>query len=433
MSGRFIGTVGALNGSASAAAVRCLVLATLVGACSPPTPSRTCQPGESRACVGVTGCAGASVCIADGSAFGSCVCTAVLGGGAGGSGGGSAGGGAGGGGGAAVTDAGFDAGVPDAGSRCRVDFDCGAHQICNATTGACVTGPTCTSDFNCQSLDPQDRCYRYGQQCTCDTSAQGGGVCRLRKGPCEECTSDSQCGSDAIIFGPPDGAGAGRCLELPSDPSGKKYCRYQRVGSCACGRVNDGTDYCRPLSNTCGTPGCNVDRECPGGTVCSVKLPISSTCGGSCVPRCRWDFATRSLAAPGCPAGESCWVDSANLDPSAIAYGTGHCKPPCSSTTDCQASSTNPFGGTNLTCASELLATGTQSPRRCRANGACMDTLECPAPAPGQPNLGYCDPASFTCHADCRTGTEPSTGLPFPDCRPPSTCVVGTVSNTCLP
>ena len=79
----------------------------------------------------------------------------------------------------------------------------------------------------------------------------GGGTCRLRKGPCEECIADSECGSDVVIFGPPDGIGAGRCKTLPNDMSGKKYCSYQRVGQCACGTIDDGTGFCRPQSNSC--------------------------------------------------------------------------------------------------------------------------------------------------------------------------------------
>ena len=104
-------------------------------------------------------------------------------------------------------DGGFDAGPPP----CKNDFDCGAGNICDPLTGDCLRGQTCSQDFQCQSLDSMNRCYRYGQQCTCDTTDAGGGTCRLRKGPCEECIADSECGPDVVIFGPPDGIGAGRC------------------------------------------------------------------------------------------------------------------------------------------------------------------------------------------------------------------------------
>lgn len=319
-----------------------------------------------------------------------------------------------------VEDAGVDAGPPP----CTNDFMCEAGKICDTLTGSCVTGQTCQQDFQCQSLNSEDRCYRYGQQCTCDTTAGGGGVCRLRKGPCEECTADSECGADVVIFGPPDGIGAGRCKALPNDMSGKKYCSYQRVGQCACGTVDDGTGFCRPQSNSCTSVGCNIDRDCPSGSVCSVNRPDAGvgSCGGVCVPRCRWDFGIRDNVAPGCPPGLTCWVDSANLNPESIYYGAGRCKPPCNDNSDCQASGNNPFGGTNLKCDGELLTDGTESPKRCRANGACMDNAECPELVDAGPYLGYCDRGSFVCRDDCRTGSDPVSGNPFKDCRPPFSC-----------
>ena len=73
----------------------------------------------------------------------------------------------------------------------------------------------------------------------------------------------------------------------------------------------------------------------------------------------------------------TCWVDSANLNPESIYYGAGRCKPPCNDNSDCQASGNNPFGGTNLKCYGEKLTDGTDSPKRCRANGQCMDNVEC--------------------------------------------------------
>ncbi|MFO0596567.1 MAG: hypothetical protein U0228_14720 [Myxococcaceae bacterium] len=323
-----------------------------------------------------------------------------------------------------------DAGPPP----CKSDFDCEAGKICNAVDGTCIAGKTCTADFQCQSLDPTDRCYRYGTQCTCDTTATGGNTCRVRKGPCEECTSDLQCGSDAIIFGPPDGIGAARCKQLPGDMTGKKYCLYQSVaGQCACGTVNDGTGFCKPQSNSCSQVGCNVDKDCPSGAVCSVNQPDAGTasCGGVCVPRCRWDFNLKENVAPGCPPGQTCWVDSANLNPESIYYGSGRCKPACSDNSDCQLSAGNPFGGTNLACRSELLPDGTMSDKRCRANGACMDNAECPELMDAGPYLGYCDRGTFVCRTDCRPGTDPVSGNPYKDCRSPFSCSTDAGVNFC--
>lgn len=323
--------------------------------------------------------------------------------------------------------------------RCVSDFDCLPLQngsIC-AGDGHCVKGQGCNFDSDCQSLSPEDKCYKYGQQCICDTrdrpDTASQGTCRLRKGPCEECTIDRECGNDPIIFGPPEGIGAGKCAQLMGDSSGKKYCLYQRVGQCACGTIDDGTGYCKPQSNRCDQVGCNVDKECPSGSVCSVNQPDAGAgaCGGVCVPRCRWDFLSKSLVAPGCPPGTTCWVDSANLDPSSIYYGSGRCRPPCQSDDDCKLGPGNPFGGDNLKCAGEQLAGGGLSEKRCRAKGECMDNVECPELPNDQPYLGYCDRGTFTCKTDCRTGNDPVTGLPFKDCRPPYACAADGGTNYC--
>ncbi|MFZ5443801.1 MAG: hypothetical protein ACOZQL_27605 [Myxococcota bacterium] len=326
-----------------------------------------------------------------------------------------------------------DAGMPDAGPPpCTSDFDCEAGKICGGD-GKCVMGQSCSADFQCQSLNAADRCYRYGTQCTCDTTAAGGGVCRLRKGPCQECTSDLECGSDPVIFGPPDGIGAGRCKTLPNDMSGKKYCLYQLVGQCACGTIDDGTGYCRPQSNSCNQVGCNVDKDCPGGSVCSVNRPDAGagSCGGICVPRCSWDFASKDTKAPGCPPGQTCWVDQANLDPQSIYYGAGRCRPPCDTNADCQASAGNPFGGPDLVCRPEKLADGSDSQKRCRARGDCMDNLECPELVDAGPYLGYCDRGTFACKTDCRTGSDPITALPYKDCKTPYACASDAGINYC--
>ncbi|MCC6332578.1 MAG: hypothetical protein IT380_01160 [Myxococcales bacterium] len=324
--------------------------------------------------------------------------------------------------------------------RCDDDFDCLDKQngsICDNRTGHCVLGQGCNFDSDCQSLNAEDKCYRYGQQCICDTrdkpdmSSQG--TCRLRKGACEECANSRECGDDRIVFGPPEGIGAGKCAQLMGDTSGKMYCLYERVGQCACGTIDDGTGYCKPQSNSCNQVGCNVDKDCSSGSVCTVNQPDAgvASCGGICVPRCRWDFLTKLLISPGCPPGNTCWVDSANLDPTSIYYGSGRCKPPCQSDNDCKQSAANPFGGDNLKCAGEQLSGGGTSDKRCRANGDCMDNAECAELPNDQPYLGYCDRAAFTCETDCRPGNDPVTGLPFKDCREPHQCAVDGGVNIC--
>ena len=253
--------------------------------CSTPAPT-PCRPGETQACLGAGRCEGAQACLLDGSGFGACDCGST----GGGSGGGAVGGGGGGGGGSAMdggSDAGTDAGVTDGGvdggvdagvddggpSACASDFDCRSGKICLGAV--CVAGTACATDYACQSLDPNDRCYRYGRQCVCDT------VCRLRRGPCEACLTDLECGPDVVIFGPPDGRGAGKCSALPGDTSGLKFCRYQRVGSCSCDTIDDGTGFCRPQSNSCQAIACDDALQCPSAQVCNGS-DGGSSCSGAC-------------------------------------------------------------------------------------------------------------------------------------------------------
>jgi hypothetical protein len=303
-------------------------------------------------------------------------------------------------------------------------------SVCNTATGACLAGIGCQDHSSCQKSDSDDKCFMYGRQCVCDThdkpTGSDLGTCRLRKGPCEECTSDVECGDDAQVFGPPDGIGFGKCKAL--DGSGKKYCLYQKVGQCGCGNVDDGTGLCKPQSNNCAAVGCTSNTDCPSSDVCSAK---SGTGGcGVCVPRCRWDFLRKQLVEPGCGPGQTCWVDSENLSPDSPNFGAGRCKPACQSDADCLEGTANPFGGTKLKCAAEATATGF-SDKRCRPKGDCMDSLECPPLDPNQPNVGYCDRATFSCKSDCRVGADPVTGLPYRDCRVPYACSNNTGAPVC--
>ncbi len=327
--------------------------------------------------------------------------------------------------------------------KCVNDLECSRYKngsICDLMSGKCAParigtrlGQGCNNDAECQEgFDSDDLCYSSGPGCICNkgdapaaTNAQG--TCRRRLQACEKCSTDDQCGSDGIIFGPPGGIGVGKCSGFMGDVSGNKYCRYQKVGQCPCGTIDDGSGYCAPQSMSCSQVGCNEDKNCPSGSVCTVNQPDAGvgSCGGICVPRCRWDFINKELVAPGCRPGEVCWVDSKNLDPNSIFYGSGRCKPPCNDDNDCKGSS-NPFGGMNLTCRAEKDRSGGDTAKRCRANGVCMDNAECPEKAnPDDPYLGYCDRGSFICEDNtCRTGDDPVSGQAYRDCRSPFACAV---------
>ncbi len=303
-------------------------------------------------------------------------------------------------------------------AKCTTDDDCVTIEPgdrCQDGTGRCINDVHgCNQDTDCNTyLDPTDYCFVGGIQCRCVTVANDAGtsgVCLRRHTSCETCTSDDQCGSSAQFD--PQGA----CDTLPNDTSGLKYCLFQASPTCGCGYIDNGHGTCTPASGTCSAPGCSSDSDCSAGNVCDTQKCL-------CEQRCRWDYAAQDLAAPGCPANETCWVDSANLDPASIYYGSGRCHTPCTGDSDCNvASAANPQGGPNLKCGTEITAGGGMSAARCRANGACMDDLECPELPDTSLSYGYCDKASFVCETDCRVGDNPQTMQPYQDCRPPYGC-----------
>ncbi len=382
------------------------LLIAVAPSCTPkPCGPDTCTLGccnDKGACVGGTQ---AAACGASGATCASCTAGQSCAAGVckGGSGGGTG------------VDAGpVDAGSPDAGQPCSKDDHCSVYKngtVCNQATGQCVPGRGCNVSSDCSSLDPLDPCYQFGLQCRCaiETGGTLAGVCRRRLAACEECTDPSQCGSE-VLFEP-----QGTCKVLQGDSSGKKYCFQQKNGPCPCGTVDDGVGYCKPQLNSCSSVGCVEDKACPAGSVCNKSACL-------CEPRCRWDFAKKDLAAPGCPEGKSCWVDDANLNPSSPYYGAGRCRAPCSADAECKKSATNAFGGDRLTCRSEALKGGGMSAKRCRAIGECMDDYQCPEQPPELIPLGYCDRSTFACKTDCRTGTDPVTGSGYRDCRAPFAC-----------
>ncbi len=159
--------------------------------------------------------------------------------------------------------------------KCVNDLECSRYMngsICDLSSGKCAParigtrlGQGCNNDAECQEgFDSDDLCYSSGPGCICNkgdapaaTNAQG--TCRRRLQACEKCSTDDQCGSDGIIFGPPGGIGDGKCFGFMGDVSGNNFCRYQKVVLCPCGTIDDGTGYCAPQSNSCSQDGCNED------------------------------------------------------------------------------------------------------------------------------------------------------------------------------
>jgi hypothetical protein len=311
-------------------------------------------------------------------------------------------------------------GSNDAGFRCNIDDDCavfGRSLRCNDATHECIPGKRCNDATNCFSQEPEDYCSDFGPGCRCvpESSDDGlSGVCRRRHGVCDPCTADSECGVEPS-FDP-----QGKCLALSGDTTGKKYCFNKSSGACPKGMVSSG-GYCVPQSGSCDQVGCSSDTDCRSGEVCNTDTSL-------CESRCFWDYVNHTTASPGCPAGQTCWVDQANLNPSSLVFGAGRCRPPCGSEAECTDTSLNPFGGASLTCAEDP----TGGMKRCRAKGECMDVRECSSLPPGSLSLGYCDKGTFTCESDCRTGTNPATGKPYSDCVGGYKCQASASGNQCV-
>lgn len=309
---------------------------------------------------------------------------------------------------------------------CVTDWDCGELKVCNADgscgAGSGLHGAACTGSEFCQEQsDNTNPCFAYGLQCACDIRSGTTGTCRVRKNQCQECNTDIECGSEQVFT---SGFGVGRCAALDGDDAGVKYCEQKPEGfPCGCGYVSGPGGYCVPQSGSCGAVACNIDNDCPAGNVCSVNRPDAgvNSCGGVCIPKCRWDFQRKEVSAPGCPGDKTCWVDQANLDANSPYFGAGRCLPACNTDADCTVAGGDPWGGPDLVCRGEKLPDGSMSAKRCRARGECMDTLECPVGV--SPSKGYCDRTNFTCHdTGCRNGEDPTTGDPFDDCIQSYTC-----------
>ena len=323
-------------------------------------------------------------------------------------------------------------------AKCVQDDDCAQFDQglrCEERTGRCIAARGCNNDTNCPppGFDPDDYCNVTGVGCRCvtETNETGfPGVCRRRLNVCSECTDDSQCGNGPT-FDP-----NGRCLALQGDTSAalpdggvRKYCFNTPAGTqCPCGMVLSGEGLCIPQNRSCEAVGCDIDKDCPSGTVCD-----SAAC--LCEPRCVWNFdpSVQALNPPGCSPDQTCWVDKASLDPLSVYWGAGRCEPPCESDEQCQ---TLMGGDQRYVCKGEKVAGG-ESGKRCRPAG-CMDDWECPEPVPGALELGYCDRNTFSCKNDCRTGTDPVTGQPFDDCITGYKCAPGAggvnrcVQQTCV-
>ncbi len=363
---------------------------------------------------------------------------------------------------AGPVDSGVDSGIPDAGFKCVAGNDDSCSAIgtglrcddatreCVAARGCLTAGPTQFDPGQCAPsdfADSTDYCYELGNVgCRCVQEANDAGtvgVCKRRHTLCQPCDNDGQCGAGGS-FDPP-----GKCVQIGGNPA-EKFCiqappasnRCEDYGGYIAGSTAGQVGFCVPQSNSCADPGCLNDDGCPSPKICN-NVPGQR---GVCVDGCRWNFGNGTngeLDQPGCPNGETCWVDAKNLTQDAgRRYGVGRCKAECQTDTDCTDSASNPHGGANLRCRTEV-TTGGASAKRCRPDG-CMSDFDpvCPYVLnPINPYIGYCDLYSFQCKTDCRlSGTDPITGesIIVPetnqnrDCRSGFKCAANGPVNECI-
>ena len=350
---------------------------------------------------------------------------------------------------AGVLDAGDqDAGPVDAGFSCKYDDDCAIFASADpaqpglrcdndaALQGSladgglpsyqCVPATPCDQDGDCSGFPPGDLDFMSwyctggaGCRCVAEAVPDAGraGICRRVKGTCDPCTADAECNG-------PDSQGI--CRALPGDTSGGKFCfKFQNGPNCGFGLVLDTTlGACVPQSGSCDDLGCATDAHCPGGKVCNVST-------GLCEQRCSWNFDPNVRdTVPSCGPSKSCWVDAEAVASDSAYFGAGRCRPPCTADSECAYGGTFPDGRQKLKCAAEQGKSGS-SLKRCRPNGECMDSRECPEAPLDSLNKGYCDRATFTCEDDCRLGLDPVTGTNFGDCKPGNKCVERNGTRTC--
>lgn len=256
---------------------------------------------------------------------------------------------------------------------CDGDDACADGLVCDLPTGTCVAGFDCSVNTTiCEFCgDTEVNCGFGSADAFCDV--EHGGVCRRTKGACAPCTDDNECaeGSSGLASVCSDGFCApgcgpcgdgfqcvdGGCAPLPGTTSSGTC-----DGAILCG---DGTTC--PDGETCSDSGvclrlCDVDVDCPTGTICQADGPTQHTC------------------VSGCPFATTVEQDGVDL----ICHGDGR------------------FG---LPCTTPGSSEGCPSSTECTASGACdlagcQRDDECPLPRT------YCDVPSATCKNGCNDDSD---------------------------
>jgi hypothetical protein len=287
---------------------------------------------------------------------------------------------------------------------CVSDSSC-PGGFCNAFTGQCVaTVPGCTSDAQCAE-------HEY-----CDAGIR---TCRLRRGFCERCDDDRQCGGpEDYCFAHPEyadkgkfcgvacGSGCGEGRKCVDIGNGVMQCVPQ-VGYCGSGAVTCEPDSGRPCDGTPDIANRQCEQTAGPGQVCDLQQKICVASATVCRPGTSCDPITRTCVAActrddQCP-GQNYRCRNNTCVPVALCQSDGDCTAP----KICLKAPGATFGECGQTCTST--AECPQGQRclndpalgRVRCTPGCGTNLDC---ALNQVCLsGQCDSTPVQGHARCQT------------------------------
>ena len=248
-------------------------------------------------------------------------------------------------------------------SSCQAESSEAPQRFCNNFTGLCVTEIVgCVRDADCVDAVGQADATQY-----CDAAVR---ACRPKKGFCQPCLQDSECG----------GAGDLCLLEAATN---RKFCGKACADSIDCPRgaaCNDvnGRKQCQPSQNPL-TPGeaaiCSDFRGCTPDLL--RRCDSNSDCGDSGEQRCDLSVGLCVAVEQVCPFGTAC--DPRNRI----------CVSECTTDSDC--------GDADLRCINRIC----EPTSECRQDSDCASNKVCSVP-PGQ-TVGQCQPFCQT-DANCPLG-----------------------------
>lgn len=174
--------------------------------------------------------------------------------------------------------------VPDGGAASACDgVTCTGGALCDATTGACVTAPSCGITTGCPA---GATCLASGVCASCGVTFSCVGVgLRCNGAACAGCGSDTDCPPDAPRC---DHGSCAQCLADADCPSTTPRCK---LGACV---------------------RCTVDADCPAPARCAFNACVveqACTRDADCpavAPRCSVGTCQECHDLEDCAAGESC-------------------------------------------------------------------------------------------------------------------------------